>query len=397
MLPKAYVFKRNRSPFYQVKFRLRPGQPYVYLSTGETNRIAAANKAKALIEDYLGRPHGASKGAKLTIGEFCRLPDPTNPADEGGEYLQYVTANRAGNTRLRYVDILRTQIIPTFGQLGFEEVTPLLVEQWKQKRLKEVQKATVVKELNTCSNIFKIARKIYQYTRGNPVSDIEKPTVPKKKKSIPSPTEMQRFLRAAARLYPKYFPPLLVLYQCGLRIDELRHLEPGDVDLEHNMLHIRVKKGWSPKDAEDRDVPITEPLRTVLLEHLTSIDRAGRWMFPRFDRRTIHCKRCGQPEKHVGNLRKTIISIGKAAKVPQHVTHHILRHCYSTHSRKLGALDFEVMEILGQKSTKVHRDYTHAEWSGMVEASKRLGKSVGKDLLKLWSTQRFAAHDTEEN
>jgi len=99
----------------------------------------------------------------------------------------------------------------------------------------------------------------------------------------------------------------------------------------------------------------------------------------------------------VGNLRKTIISIGKAAKVPQHVTHHILRHCYSTHSRKLGALDFEVMEILGQRSTKVHRDYTHAEWSGMVEASKRLGKSVGKDLLKLWSAQRFAAHDTEEN
>jgi integrase len=395
MLPKGYVFKRKRSPFYQVKFRPRAGQEYVYLSTGETNRIAAATKAKELIEDYIGRPAGASKGAKLTIGEFCRLPDPAIPADEGGGYLQYVNANRAGNTRLRYTDILRTQIIPTFGHLGFEEVSPLQVEQWKQKRLKEVEKATVVKELNTCSNIFKIARKIYQYTRANPVADIEKPTVPKRKKRIPSPTEMQRFLHAAAQLYPKYFPPFLVLYQCGLRIDELRHLEPGDVDLERDILHIRVKKGWSPKDAEDRDVPITEPLRSVLLKHLTSTQTAGRWLFPRFDRRTIYCKRCGRAERHLGNLRKTIIAIGKEAKIPQHVTHHILRHCNSTHSRKLGALDYEVMELLGQKSTKVHGDYTHAEWSGMVDASRRLGESFEKDLLKLWSAQRMTAHGNE--
>ena len=36
------------------------------------------------------------------------------------------------------------------------------------------------------------------------------------------------------------------------------------------------------------------------------------------------------------------------------MTHHILRHCTSTHNRQLGAKDYEVMELLGQQSTKVH-------------------------------------------
>ena len=62
--------------------------------------------------------------------------------------------------------------------------------------------------------------------------------------------------------------------------------------------------------------------------------------------------------------------------IPVHVTHHIFRHCNSTHNRKMGATDYEVMELLGQHSTKVHSLYTHAEWQGIVEASKHLGQSM---------------------
>jgi hypothetical protein len=42
------------------------------------------------------------------------------------------------------------------------------------------------------------------------------------------------------------------------------------------------------------------------------------------------------------------------------------------------------MELLGQQSTKVHSLYTHAEWQGIVEASKRLGQSIGSDGLSMW-------------
>jgi site-specific recombinase XerD len=109
-----------------------------------------------------------------------------------------------------------------------------------------------------------------------------------------------------------------------------------------------------------------------------------KWLLPRHDRRLYFCRRFGRHETHIGRLRKTILGLAEAAKIPVHVTHHVLRHCNSTHNRKMGATDYEVMELLGQQSTKVHSLYTHAEWQGIVEASKRLGQSIGSDGLSMW-------------
>lgn len=76
--------------------------------------------------------------------------------------------------------------------------------------------------------------------------------------------------------------------------------------------------------------------------------------------------------------------------IPKCITHHILRHCNSTHNRQLGAKDYGVMELLGQQSTKIHAIYTHAEWQNIVCATARLGAAIGQDGL---SAQ---AHEAEE-
>jgi integrase len=142
-------------------------------------------------------------------------------------------------------------------------------------------------------------------------------------------------------------------------------LEPSDVDEEENVLHIRVKKGWSPKDQEDRDIPLVEPMRTVLLT-LKHQNPDARWLLPRGDKRTYKCQRCGGPTTHIGNLRTAILALAKAAGISKRLTHHILRHCNSTHNRQLGAKDYEVMELLGQQSTKVHAIYTPPPRSGNI-------------------------------
>ena len=55
----------------------------------------------------------------------------------------------------------------------------------------------MLKELHCLSAVFRVARKVYRYTTQNPVADIENPTVPKRKKQIPTTVEMKRFLDAA--------------------------------------------------------------------------------------------------------------------------------------------------------------------------------------------------------
>lgn len=382
-MEKGCLYRRPGRPTIYVKFRPRRGAKPIHLSTGKTNMIAAAREAEKIVARYEGRTPKEVKGQHITIGHFCRLPEKAKPNDHGGEFWQYLVANRAGTTRDRYHDVIRTQLIPAFGHLTFEQVEPEFLENWKQKRLKQVERATVLKELNCFSAVFRVARKVYRYTRYNPVTDIEKPTIPKRKKKIPTIEEIKEFLNAAAAFTPWYYPTFLTLYQGGLRIDEARHLEPADVDERDNVLRVRVKQGWHPKDQEDRDIPLEEPMRSVLLS-LKGQRPDAKWLLPRHDKRLYFCRRCGRHETHIGRLRKTIVTLAEAAKIPVHVTHHMLRHCNSTHNRKMGATDYEVMELLGQQSTKVHSLYTHAQWQGIVEASKRLGQSIGSDGLSIW-------------
>jgi len=394
-IDKGCLYRRKNRPTIYFKFAPRPGSKPIHLSTGKTNFIAAAVAAQVLLEKYHGKTPGQVKGQKLTLADFCRLPAKEDPNDRGGQFWQYLTANRAGNTRTRYRDILKSQLIPTFGHLRFEEIEPEAIEAWKQRRLLQVQRATVLKELHCLSAIFRVARKVYRYTSQNPVADIEKPTVPKRKKQIPTADEIKGFLDAAGLLTPHYYPPFLTIYQGGLRIDEARHLEPSDLDEQENVLRIRVKKGWSPKDQEDRDVPLAEPMRTVLLT-LKHQNPNARWLLPRADTRTYTCQRCGGPTTHIGNLRTAILALAKAAGISKRMTHHILRHCNSTHNRELGAKDYEVMALLGQQSTKIHTIYTHAEWRNIVDATARLGAAIGQDGLSAWLSARSHKSETSK-
>ena len=177
-MPAGYLYKRKRSRFYQVKFTPYKAADPVYRSTGETNLIPAARRAEEIVEQYMS---ALGKPKRPTIGEFVRAPNKRLIEDSGGEYWQHITANKAFTSCERTADILRTQVIPNFGKYEFDDLEPLQIEKWKRDRLTRVSEGTIKKELDTLSNVFRVARKTYRFTKVNPVDDVERPTVPKKK------------------------------------------------------------------------------------------------------------------------------------------------------------------------------------------------------------------------
>jgi len=78
------------------------------------------------------------------------------------------------------------------------------------------------------------------------------------------------------------------------------------------------------------------------------------------------------------------------------MTHHILRHCNSTHNRENGTKDYEVMALLRQQSTKIHTIYTHADWQNIVAATARLGAVIGNDGLSAWMSARTREAEPSE-
>ncbi len=68
-----------------------------------------------------------------------------------------------------------------WGEIADESIhnlTPSLVKQWRDKRLKQVKGATVIREMAMYSSVFDFARKELFLTKENPFKEITKPSAP---------------------------------------------------------------------------------------------------------------------------------------------------------------------------------------------------------------------------
>ena len=94
-------------------------------------------------------------------------------------------------------------------------------------------------------------------------------------------TEEVRDLLAKVR-YDRQRTFLCTVYSCGLRLDEARHLEIGDIDSSRMMIHIHHGKG-----AKDRYVPLPHATLALLRKHW-AMHKNPRLIFPS---RVLHGKK----------------------------------------------------------------------------------------------------------
>src|SRR5207249_4941449 len=101
----------------------------------------------------------------------------------------------------------------------------------------------------------------------------------------------------------------------GMRTGELLNLVWDDVDLERDEIQIRQKEGWSPKNKEDRIIPLHSQLKAALKE--LKAKRDSRFVFGYGERPCPNkllvrlrraCRRAGLPPITVHNLRDEFAS-----------------------------------------------------------------------------------------
>lgn len=184
------------------------------------------------------------------------------------------------------------------------------------------------------------------------------------------------------------------MYLTGIRLSELQHLSPDDVDLESNRLWIRCKTGWHPKNRQTRVIPLVEPLRSYLAQHL-AVHSHDEWLFTRHDRKQLYFVRCQRYVKHIGRLFKTINRIAQLAGITQHLTYHLFRHQYASHSQDLGIPSHQIRSILGQTSSQVLQIYTHAEFEAMQSQLQKLGQNLFDNFDNCEGNSPYSIHHRE--
>jgi integrase/recombinase XerD len=157
-----------------------------------------------------------------------------------------------------------------------------------------------------------------------------------------------------------------VLYATGLRVSELIALPLSAAEPAAQMLVIRGKGG------KERLVPLNEPAKSAMRDHLELLAQAGRqrnarWLFPSSGR-SGHITR----QHFARDLKALAAAAGLGSR---QVTPHVLRHAFASHLLHNGADLRVVQTLLGHADISTTQIYTHV-------LDERL-KSLVRDLHPL--------------
>lgn len=159
---------------------------------------------------------------------------------------------------------------------------------------------------------------------------------PKKPQRLPvvlSRDEVRQFLECVPGL--KHRAILTTCYAAGLRISEVLHLRPRDVDSRRMV--IRVEQG---KGQKDRYVMLS-PRLLDLLRTWWQVGRPAAWLFPG--------DRPGQPISKAA-VEQACQKARRRCRLPKPITPHSLRHAFAVHLLETGTDVRTIQLLLGHRS-----------------------------------------------
>jgi len=233
----------------------------------------------------------------------------------------------------RVQDSSRIKIINTgLGSLFLSELTPLLLAEYRDNRLKQLSPQSVKHELSMISRVLKKATHEWGYILSNGIPTVKHPTLPKGRTKRLSKEEEIELLKVA----DPYLVSIIKLLQAtAMRIGELSKLKQDDIDFNKSLAVLR-----DTKNGESRTIPLNsiaiESLRELIKE--TRTDKVLKFTPSYISKRfTKACRKAG--------IEGMVL--------------HSLRHEAVSRLFEKGLNMMEVSSISGHKDLSMLKRYTH--------------------------------------
>ncbi len=158
---------------------------------------------------------------------------------------------------------------------------------------------------------------------------------------------------------PKHRLMLMLAYGCGLRLNELRHLQHEDFEFDRSIINIRKATGM-----KDRTVMLDQILKPKLEDYFKSTHTQS-WFFE------------GQyPGKMITSRTIELVYDHACLKagIKKKGGIHYLRHSFATHLLEQGTDLRFIQELLGHSSSKTTEIYTHVSKSAITRIRSPLAK-----------------------
>ncbi len=166
---------------------------------------------------------------------------------------------------------------------------------------------------------------------------------PKQLPVILSTQEVKRLLKSPDHIWEKVMFGLV--YDTGLRINELTNLLIGDVDLDRGQVHVRQSK-----NKKDRYISMSSHTVRGIKKHI-ALNSPRDYLFESPTRKGIPISKT--------RIRLLLKSAVEKAEIKKKVCVHTLRHTYATHQLEAGQNIMIVKESLGHADIRTTLMYLH--------------------------------------
>lgn len=306
---RVLVYRRGKKRLWTASFHAEGGHIRQSLRTPDSN--------EAILE-------AGKINASLEVGAFKKLPAKKTITQAIEEFL---LSRRGDGNRERTLELYRRSLLKFAafakkrGVMTVSAITVVDYDAYRTGLIAEKLSQSTVYDLcnhlrmllNWCLNRDLLVK--------NPLNGIrlKKPTA--QSHIAATLPQVIALLGAADEDLVKH---LAVLAYTGMRIDELRHLRPQDVDLTGGWIHIRARDGWAPKTHHDRSIPI----HPKLFWYLKAPERSNNpWFFCSLNSESAQESDAGLRRRFNALLEKLDMPIGRKQ---DGLTFHSFRRFFET-------------------------------------------------------------------
>ncbi|MCF6149950.1 MAG: tyrosine-type recombinase/integrase [Candidatus Kuenenia sp.] len=247
------------------------------------------------------------------------------------------------------------------GVLFLKDINIAVLEKYKSEQFATVKRVTVANKMKVIKAMLNRAVR-YDHILSNPAKMVTPVQgIPKSRDRILSNEEIPKMQEAVKGMYLENL--VITALYTGMRRKELIWLDYEDVDIADRTIHIKHKKGFSPKSRKERVIPLHQKL-IPLFEGKT------QWIcFPYYDvwrKRFVHDRRLNE-KSITTRFRELMDKIGLEG-----VGLHTLRHTFASHCVMQGMSLKTVGEILGHSSVTMTERYSHVLTEHMLKEVDKL-------------------------
>lgn len=272
-------------------------------------------------------------------------------ADAAAEWLRYVEQDRGRkpSTIRDYRSVVDARLLPVFGAMPLEEITPAVIERWRASLA--LSNRSKNKLLIVMHGVFRRAQTVYGLA-ANPLARVEKH--PQRRSGdidVLSPEEVWALVRAAAS--PQDGAIFLTAAFTGLRMGELLALHWRDVDFHGSTIRVRASYAGgqltTPKSGKVRAVPMAPDVAAAL----AGLARREDWLE---DDDLVFVGETGGYVDGSALRRRYKAALARAGL--RQLRFHDLRHVFGT--RMIAKADIRrVQEWMGRADVQTTMKYLH--------------------------------------